>query len=215
VSAQENNDATEATSPPPVEEPAPWEGVRFGLKAGATWSTLRGELTFDDTGNVPFSGDFGFAVGASVEIPISRKLSIQPAAFMVRKFSQIELKVPEVVERQKLGVNYLELPLLIKWYPGNRSGVQGNLAIGAMPSFRMGATREIRTGNAVADVDADSLVNEVDWAIVVGGGFEFAELWGAFTVDLRYSHGLRNIAAAEDAGPARWSVVQMVVGITR
>jgi hypothetical protein len=193
-------------------ESAPWERVRIGLKAGATWSTLRGEFAFEEIGSVPFKGDFGFAVGVSAEIPVSTKLSLQPAAFLVRKLSRLE--VDAIQGGQKLSVNYLEFPLLLKWYPGNRAGVQGNIVIGPMPSLRTGATREIRLGNSIEDVDASDLVNGLDWAIVVGGGFEFDELLGAFTVDLRYSHGLRDVAAAPGEQAARWSVLQMVVGIT-
>ena len=37
---------------------------------------------------------------------------------------------------------------------------------------------------------------------------------GAFTVDIRYSHGLRDVAASPGTQAARWSVLQMVVGIT-
>lgn len=212
--AQEASAPDANGEPVPVEEQAPWEDVRIGLKAGATWSNLRGEFAFPDLGSVPFEGDFGFAVGASIEIPIAAKWSIQPAAFLVRKFSAIRLETPDSVEGQKLGVNYVELPLLLKWYPGNRAGVQGNLVIGPMPSFRLSATREIRSGDVVSDVDANHLVNALDWAIVVGGGFEFDELLGAFTVDLRYTHGLRDIASTPSASASRWSVLQMVVGIT-
>jgi len=210
--AQEAATLAQPGAAPPEAEP--WERVRVGLKAGATWSTLRGEFVFPDLGTVPFTGDFGFAVGISVEIPVARNLSLQPAAFLVRKFSQLDLGGQEGLGRQKLSVNYVEFPLLLKWYPGSRAGVQGNLVIGPMPSLRTASTREIRVGDDVTDVDATDLVNEVDWAVVIGGGFEFDELLGAFTVDLRYSHGLRDISAVGGGTKGRWSVVQMVLGIT-
>lgn len=191
-----------------------WEKVRIGLKAGATWSNLRGEFAFDDIGSVPFEGDFGFALGASVEIPIGTRWSVQPAAFLVRKFSAIRLDNADVVEGHKLSVNYIELPVLLKWYPGNRAGIQGNVVLGPMPSLRLAATRELRRGEFVIDEDASDIVNSLDWALVVGGGFEFDELLGAFTVDFRFTHGFRDIAATPSASAARWSVLQMVVGIT-
>lgn len=205
--------AQEEAAPAEPQKQA-WEAVRIGLKAGATWSTLRGNLEFEGVGSVGFKGDYGFFAGASVEIPIGPKLSLQPEASLVRKLSELALGVPKNVLRQKLSVNYMELPLLLKWYPGGRNGVQGNLVIGPMPSVRLGATIESRELGEITDIDAGKRVKATDWGMLIGGGFEFAESFASLTIDLRYAHGFRNIDNTGSGDEARWSVLQMLVGVT-
>lgn len=207
--------ATAAGQPAAAEPEKPaWEAIRIGLKAGATWSTLRGSLEFEDVGSVGFKGDYGFYAGMSVEIPIGPKLSLQPEGSLVRKFSELSLGVPKNVLRQKLSVAYMELPLLLKWYPGDRKGVQGNLVIGPLPSVRLGATIETRRLGEITDTDAGTRVRATDWGVLIGGGFEFAESFASLTIDLRYAHGLRNIDNTDNSDTARWSVLQALVGVT-
>ena len=54
----------------------PWEKIRFGIKAGASWATLSGELPIPDVGTFSFDGDYGFAAGLSFEVPLSHVLNL-------------------------------------------------------------------------------------------------------------------------------------------
>lgn len=202
-----------AAAQPGPERPK-WERIRFGLKAGATWSTLRGQLEFENVGAVGFKGDFGFVAGASVEVPIGAKLALQPEAYLIRKFSELSLGVDKNVLRQKLSVNYAEFPLLLKWYPGGRAGVQGNVVVGPLASVRLGATIETRRLGTIIDTGADARIEGTDWGMLIGGGFEFAESFASLTVDLRYAHGFNNVDGTRSGALARWSVLQALVGIT-
>lgn len=194
---------------PDAEEP---DRLRFLFRAGATWADLRGQLTFADIGVVPFEADFGFAVGFGMEFLLADGVSVQPEISIVRRFSQVG--VPTRDGRQsKLSTHYLELPVYLKWYPGGREGSRGNLVLGPVPGLLLGATREIRDGNQIQDVEARALLADLDWAIGVGGGFEFSEAFANFTVDMRYVHGLTDMNAPEIATTARWSTVRVVVGI--
>lgn len=189
-------------------------GFRVGVKAGASWSVLGGSLPTPEGERSSFEGAFGFAVGASMEFRLGEKLSLQPEALIVRKHTELDLGTAAGERRDRLSVNYFEIPLLVKWYPSGRRGAQGNLVLGPTLALRMDALREIRTADSIEDVEAKDLVQADDWGITVGGGLEFHEFLWALTVDLRYFHGITNINATDSADAARWRVIYMVVGAT-
>lgn len=193
----------------------PWEKIRFGIKAGASWATLSGQLPIPGVGTFGFDGDFGFAAGISFEVPLSRKVSIQPEMLIVRKHAEIDLKDSGFAGSEKLSANYLEIPLLLKWYPGSRRGtifsLQGGLALG----LRMDARRESRgEDGTIEDVEAETLVRATDWGMVLGAGVEFHEFIWALTIDLRYNHGLSDIDNSGSSVSAKWRAAYIVAGVT-
>jgi len=192
----------------------PWEKIRFGLKAGASWSNLRGELPIPEVGTFGFKGDFGFAAGIAFEIPFDRIFSLQPELLIIRKFAEIDLAGTDYGGTEKLSANYFEIPLLFKWYPGPRRGVIGTVTAGPTLSVRMDAFRESRTpeGN-IEDVEGKGLVKASDWGVTVGGGFEFHEFLWALTVDVRYTHGFGNVDNSGSGAQARWSTIYAMAGI--
>lgn len=186
--------------------------LRFLFRAGGTWADLRGLVVLDARGPVPFERDFGFAVGAAAELRLSHHLSLQPEVLIVRRFARVGAEPPGA-RQSKLSSHYLELPLHVKWYPGGRDGPRGNFVVGPMPALLLGATREIRDGNRIEEPDIRELLADLDWSLSVGGGFEFSEAFANFTVDLRYVHGLTDMNAPGTEAAARWSTLQLLVGI--
>lgn len=200
---------------PQVEEsesvPAAWKSRHITIKAGATYSDLRGELDVENLGTFGFSGAFGFALGASYEISLSDSLSLQPELLIVRKFSEIEVGVAGF--KTKLGVNYIEFPLLLKWYVGDRSGVNANFVAGPTPALKLSSERESRRDGVVADVLAGEGIQSVDWGATIGVGLEFEDLFSALTIDLRYTHGLKDVNNEGDGASGRWRVGYILLGV--
>jgi hypothetical protein len=193
----------------------PWEKVRFGVKAGASFANLRGELPIPDVGVFPFRGDWGFAAGLAFEIPINLKLSLQPELLVIRKHAQIDLGNNAYTGSEKLSVNYFEVPLLLKWYPGSRRGVVASLQAGPTVSVRMDALRESRKPNgAIEDIEGKTLVRATDWGLTFGGGFEFHEFIWALTLDVRYVYGLTSIDNSGSGLDARWGAAYIMAGVT-
>lgn len=193
----------------------PWEKIRFGIKAGASWATLSGQLPIPDVGTFGFDGDYGFAAGISFEVPLSRKVSVQPEVLIVRKHAEIDLNDSGDTASEKLSATYLEIPLLLKWYPGPRRGIifslQGGLALG----LRMDARRESRKEDGtIEDVEGETLVRATDWGMVLGAGVEFHEFIWALTIDVRYNHGLSDIDNSGSSVDAKWRAVYLVAGVT-
>jgi len=193
----------------------PWEKVRFGIKAGASWATLAGQLPIPGVGTFPFDGDFGFAAGLSFEVPVSRRFSIQPEVLIVRKHAEIDLTDSSHTGSEKLSVNYLEIPLLAKWYPGSRRGTIFSLQGGIAMGIRMDALRSSRHADGtIEDIEGETLVKATDWGLVLGAGVEFHEFIWALTIDLRYNHGLSDIDNSGSDVDAKWRAVYVVAGIT-
>ncbi len=193
----------------------PWEKVRFGLKGGGTWSVLHGQLPIPEVGTFGFDGDFGFAAGFSFEVPVSHSFSVQPELLIVRKHAEIDLSDSEYMGSEKLSVNYFEIPLLAKWYPGERRGTIFSLQGGPAIGLRMDAMRESRREDgSIVDVEGSTLVKATDWGLVVGAGIEFHEFIWALTIDLRYNHGLSNIDNSDSGREARWRALYFVAGVT-
>lgn len=193
----------------------PWEKIRFGIKAGASWAVLAGQLPIPEVGTFGFDGDFGFAAGISFEVPVSRKVSVQPEALIVRKHSEIDLEGSSYTGTEKLSANYLEIPLLFKWYPGSRRGTIFSLQGGPAVGVRMDARRESRREDGtIEDVEGSTLVRATDWAMVLGAGVEFHEFIWALTIDLRYNHGLSDIDNSGSGVDAKWRAVYVVAGVT-
>lgn len=192
-------------------QPLEWHKRGITIKAGATFADPRGQLTFAELGTHGFNGGFGFAIGASLELPLTPRFSVQPEVLLVRKFAEIDLGAVANGLKTKLGVNYMEVPVLLKWYPSGHGGVNTSFLLGAVPAFKVDATREIRLEGKVREVPVEG-INGFDVAVVGGIGFEFHELFSALTLDLRYSHGLRKIADTE-LSDARWNVFYMLLGV--
>jgi len=193
----------------------PWEKVRYGIKAGASWAVLAGQLPIPEVGTFGFDGDFGFAAGISFEVPVSRKFSIQPEVLIVRKHAEIDLQDSGYMGSEKLSVNYLEIPLLAKWYPGSRRGTIFSLQAGPALGLRMDALRSSRhPDGTIEDVEGKTLVKATDWGMVMGAGVEFHEFIWALTIDLRYNHGLSDIDNSGSNVDAKWRAVYIVAGVT-
>jgi len=208
-------DAQAAEEKTPRWAKEPWEKIRFGIKAGASWATLSGQLPIPDVGTFGFDGDFGFAAGISFEVPLSHKVSIQPEMLIVRKHAEIDLKDSGFPGSEKLSVNYLEIPLLLKWYPGSRRGTIFSLQSGVAMGIRMDALRSSRhEDGTIEDIEGETLVKATDWGMVLGAGVEFHEFLWALTLDLRYTHGLSDIDNSGSDVDAKWRALYFVAGVT-
>ncbi len=158
--------------------------------------------------------DWGFDAGVTFEIPVSYRVSIQPELHVVRKDSKLDLGVDENTLRSELSVNYVEIPLLAKIYPGDRRGLSTNLVFGPAAAIKLEATRELRAAGEIVDVAAGDLIKAVDWGLIFGLGVEFHELFGALTLDVRYNHGLTSIDKSETVANAKWSALYLMIGVT-
>ncbi|MBO0948795.1 porin family protein [Fibrella forsythiae] len=93
-------------------------------------------------------------------------------------------------------VNYLELPLIGRYYLTSGGKFRPNLYLGAVPALRLNAKVDVDNGTNTNYADDTQSYRAADLGLT--GGVQLN--WGTgdrqhFTIDARYTHGVSNISA--------------------
>jgi len=139
--------------------------TRFGVKGGLNLSTIVG-------GEVENAKTLvGFHVGGFAEIGIFEKFYIQPELL----FSAQGTKVDGPFEDGDIKLNYLNIPVLAKYYIVPKFSVEAGPQLGVLLSAK------------AEDNDIKDFTRSVDFGFNVGAGFHFTE---DLSINLRYTIGL-------------------------
>jgi outer membrane protein with beta-barrel domain len=157
--------------------------MTYGVKGGVNFANLR----FDDAEDTSFDDRIGLAAGGYVTIPLAGRLSVQPEVL----FSQKGAKFDELGARGRLELDYLDVPVLMRYSFGRWRGfhVFGGPSIGLKLKAR--AVAEFAGEEDETDIGDD--VETIDFGVAAGAGIEI----GRFTIDGRYVLGLSNVNAVE------------------
>ncbi len=140
------------------------QDASFGIRVGANYSSI----SSDDIPEDLEDSRLGIVVGFLAEYPITEKLSIQPEF----QFSSLGN------EDEALRVNYLQLPVFIKYN------------ISEMFNVHIGPQAGIKVWEWEDNNGIEANFETFNFAAVVGFG---ANLTENFFVDLRYGFGVSNI----------------------
>lgn len=157
--------------------------ITYGPKAGLTLANLYG----DD--NSETDSKIGFAGGGFLSIQASDQIVIQPELLYTTKGAKFDTLGLEL----KLKLNYIEVPILIKWMFPTEGTVKPSLFIGGAPAFLASAKAEVSVGGAAVEADIKDITKSFDFGVIVGGGLDFAAGSGTFAIDVRYTLGLTSI----------------------
>ncbi|MFH7018165.1 porin family protein [Flavobacterium sp. FlaQc-47] len=151
------------------------QSTRFGVKGGLNLSNIVGGDVEDSKSLV------GFHVGGFAEIKIADKFAIQPEILYSAQgstfdggplFGDVDLKL-----------NYLNIPVLAKYYIVPKFSVEAGPQLGVLLSAKS-------EGEDVKDG-----FKSVDFGFNVGAGFHFTE---DLSINLRYTIGISPIAENSD-----------------
>lgn len=182
-------------------------GIRFGVKAGPNLSTLTGDL--DDT-NV--TG--GLHVGVLAEVKFNANWGLQPELLFSMQGAQSDLYYNSddddfFYESEKLALNYLNLPVVVKYY---FSGVRGlSVAAGPQIGFLLSAKYEFNSYDDGFDSDDDDVKDwfkSTDFSLTAGAEYEFKF---KLFVSVRGNLGLSNISENDDV-KIHNNVIQLSAG---
>jgi hypothetical protein len=173
--------------------------IAFGAKAGVNFSDITDEKVDS------FDGRTSFHFGAVAEIEISEKFSFQPELL----FSSQGSKYSEDFEGEdfegEVKVNYLNVPLMAKYYVTEGLSIEAGPQIG----FLLSATDEYED----EEDDIDEFLKSTDFGLNLGLGYKLDS--GLF-FNARYNLGLSdNLDADEfetDGAEYKNSVIQISVG---
>jgi opacity protein-like surface antigen len=140
--------------------------TRFGVKGGLNLSTVVG-------GDVENTKSLvGFHVGGFAEIKIVEKFAIQPEILFSTQGTKAEAAFGNDVDFK---LNYLNIPVLAKYYIVDKFSVEAGPQIGVLLSAK------------AEDEDIKDFTRSVDFGFNVGAGYHFTD---NLSINLRYTIGL-------------------------
>lgn len=162
--------------------------LKFGAKVGLNFSTLTGDL--EDT-KVKLGPQFGLFVNYA----FSDKVAVQPELL----YSMQGCKLDDFTEtggEGKAEINYILVPILVKFYPVSGLSLQAGPQLGFLTTAK------------IEDEDVKDDAEKVDFGINVGAGYEMESGLG---FDLRYNFGLTNINKEDSWGDMKNGVFTIAV----
>ncbi len=162
--------------------------IKLGAKAGLNISNVS---NLDNT-----SSKTGFHVGALAEIFINEKFSVQPEIL----YSSQGVKGDDSF---KLKLDYLNIPIMAKYYVMDGLSVQAGPQIG----FNVKADSEYKEFGTKVKQDVKDNINAVDFGLNFGVGYELP--MGVFA-DVRYNLGLSKVN--KEGESSKNGVFQLSVG---
>lgn len=146
------------------------------------------------------------AAGISVATHITRNSAVlELGVHYSEKGAELTDTTSEV--SSKLKINYLEIPLLIKWECASNQKVKPFVFAGAYIAFKLKATNEAVDDNVEpVEINPEEDVKKGDWGIIVGGGLQL----GKIILEARYSWGLKNVI--KNTEDSKNSVITLMLG---
>lgn len=166
--------------------------VKYGAKAGLNLSNFAGDLEGAST-------KAGFQIGGYAEIKISDKFAVQPELLFSAQGAKSKISYTQlgifVTEKSTEKLNYLNIPVMAKYYATEKLYIEAGPQIGFLMSAKSDsettATLGTLTESTSESEDAKKYYNSTDFGLNVGLGYNFTENIGA---GVRYTSGLSNIA---------------------
>ena len=161
--------------------------VKFGAKAGLNFAFVTGDNTkdFDPTTN--------FHVGLMAEFKISNKFSLQPELIYSGQGADTNID-----SEGSIGLNYLNIPLIGKYYVTERLSLEAGPQIGFLLSSKGGS------------INYKDFLKSTDFGANIGVGYK---LDNGLNFGARYNLGLTNIIDVDGfSDKNRNGVVQLSVG---
>lgn len=170
------------------------EEIRFGVKGGLNLVSVSGNNS-DAVITTP-----AFHIGGMMEVPLLGKLAFQPELLFSVQNSKFESSSLGYTGRLTTKLNYLNIPLMAKFYAFKGFSVQFGPQIGVLLSSKaeyeilgLSAVEEALLdflGGSRNELSIDKYTHGLDLALNFGFGYQ---LQGGLYFETRYSFGLLNV----------------------
>lgn len=180
-------------------------GNRFGLKAGASFSNLRGagEDASDKNVRTAFHAGLFGRISAGDHLGLQAELLYSPKGTTIIYNGLLDQQIT-------FKLDYLELPVFAVIGIGDVLELHAGAYAGYLLSSN--ASTEGDLGSDADELDRDNFQG-ADYGLLVGAGANM----GHVQLGLRYLHGLAELAASDDAqfilGDARNSTLQVYLAV--
>lgn len=150
-------------------------------------ATLGVNVSQIDGDNLAGYDKFGFTGGVKVEFPLNAVLDLGIEFLFSQRGSRSQLIQNRFTELSRIHLNYVELPLVIKWsdwWIEKDSYYKFNLHGGISNGYLISSN----TDESPTPINAE--INNYDVGLLAGLGFAFTKKWG---LTLRYTRSLNTL----------------------
>ena len=162
------------------------QSTRFGVKAGANYTTFSGDGT---AGLGDFQYKFGFVGGVAANIGLSESLSIQPELLYSMKGTELK---GGLLDDYNYKFNYLDLPIFFRY----------TLADGKGPFLQAGPQLGYLINTKISDGDGNEIKTDADNFQKLELGYAAAigyQLESGLSIEGRFSGGINSIGKDDQA----------------
>ncbi|MBC7572215.1 MAG: PorT family protein [Spirosoma sp.] len=160
-----------------------------GPRVGLTYSTFAGDAQ-------NFSSKPGISAGAFLMYSSLNHFGISGDVLYSQRGAKYNVPGP-VVNSDKRTVNYLEIPIALRYFLTLKGNFRPNVYFGPALAFKLNAKQSsiIENGRAQATRDISSEFRPVDLGVLAGFQLNWPGLGTAqrFLIDARYTYGLSDI----------------------
>jgi hypothetical protein len=156
--------------------------VKIGVKAGLNISRLT-----SDENQLDSSGKTGFTAGLMAEIPLAKNFAIQPEVLYSQqgmKFSYSDVDVENSHYKSTIELNYLNIPVMLKYYVVKGLSVQAGPQIGILLKANNKYQDNFLGYENQETFNLSDYANGIDTSVNFGLGYQFKD---KFYADLRYN----------------------------
>ena len=189
------------------------QDIFLGPKIGVNWATLTGRDPLYDKKFMT-----GFNLGATMNISINDRFSIQPELFFSQQGYRADREIENLEATTVQTLNYIKVPVLAR-YTFGEGDLRAYVNLGPYLGFMVGGRERVDIdGREVSeeeiDFDIQHELNRMDFGIALGGGALFRAGEGDLMLDLRYGFGLMAVSdeVIFEAGRDANSVWSLSVG---
>ena len=170
------------------------EKVKLGVKAGLNISSL----TFDES-ELRSSSKTGFTAGLMVEVPIAKNFSLQPELLYSQQGTKTSFFDQDVTNSNFKGtieLNYLNIPLMLKYYVIKGLSVQAGPQVGILLKANNKYQDNFLGYENQESFNLKKYSSGVDTSVNFGLGYQYKD---KFYTDFRYNLSYSNVFKDGDA----------------
>ncbi len=154
--------------------------TKFGIKAGVNFANLSGD-------DVDMDSKTGLVLGAFAKFELSENFAFQPELLYSAQGAKASEEGIDITDK----INYLNVPLMAKFYPTSGFSIQAGPQVG----FLLSAKEKWEGDGTSIEDDKKDYMKGIDFGLNFGLGYELPMGLG---FDLRYNLGLTNIADSDE-----------------
>jgi Outer membrane protein beta-barrel domain len=166
-------------------------------KVGITGGFVSATLGTSDKG-VPTNTSAGLAIGAALVSDIAPHFSLAPEVLYIQKGGKFTESDGTV---DAISLDYLEIPLLVRWTLATRSLPHSFATVGPTVAFKLSCTDQVSGTDVNYSADCKDIGQNTDFkssdiGVLVGAGIDL----GPALLTVRYEVGLRNVSQETGLG---------------